>query len=176
LTLHIQDIYYPDMRLSEGVEWTVHCCVLLATVPDGTCLPGSRLAEFHGVPGPYLAKHLQALTRGGVLESVPGPRGGYRLAQPPADISVLAVVEAIDGPEPAFTCSEIRRRGPAGGLPAREYPRPCGIHALMNRADDVWRRELAATSIADLALEVARTASPRAAVRAAAWFQEVTRR
>lgn len=164
-----------DMRLSEGVEWTVHCCVLLATLPDGTCLPGPRLAEFHGVAGPYLAKHLQALTRAGVLESVPGPRGGYRLARRPADISVLDVVEVIDGSEPAFTCTEIRRRGPSGGLPAREYPRPCGVHVVMNRADAAWRRELAAVSIADLVDEVVRNVGPRAAVKAAAWFQEVLR-
>jgi Rrf2 family protein len=164
------------MRLSEGVEWTVHCCVLLAAVPGGHCLPGARLAEFHGVPGPYLAKHLQALTRAGVLESVSGPNGGYRLARAAADITVLDVVEAIDGPEPAFTCSEIRRRGPAGGLPAREYPKPCGIHALMDEADAAWRAPLAATSISDLALQVARTASPKSLVKGAAWFQDITRR
>src|SRR3981189_3266239 len=44
-----------------------------------------------------------------------GPRGGYRLARPPADISVLDVLEAIDGDEPAFQCLEIRRRGPTAG-------------------------------------------------------------
>jgi Rrf2 family protein len=161
------------MRLSEGVEWTVHCCTLLAVLPPDTCLTGARLAEFHGVPGPYLGKHLQALTRAGVLESVPGPKGGYRLARSAADLTVLDVVEAIDGSEPAFTCTEIRRRGPAGGLPAREYPKPCGIHALMDRADQAWRRELAAVSIADIAIGVAQSVTPKVAVKAAAWFQEV---
>jgi Rrf2 family protein len=150
--------------------------VLLSAVPDGECLSGARLAEFHGVPGPYLTKHLQALTRAGVLVSVPGPNGGYRLGRPPSEITVLDVVEAIDGPQPAFTCHEIRRRGPAGGLPARDYPKPCGIHALMDEADAAWRAPLAATSIADLALEVARTASPTALVKGAAWFQDIKRR
>lgn len=162
------------MRLANGVEWTLHCCTLLAVLPGGQCMSAGRLAEFHGVPGPYLTKHLQALTRAGVLESVPGPHGGYRLAHPPETITVLDVVEAVDGPESAFQCTEIRRRGPAGGLPAREYPKPCGIHALMDRADAAWREELAATTIADLALHVARTASPRAAVKAAAWYQQVS--
>ncbi len=114
---------YPGVRLSEGVEWTVHCCTLLATLPQGVCLPGARLAEFHGVPGPYLVKHLQALTRAGVLDSVPGPKGGFRLARPAGEITVAEVVEAIDGRRPAFTCTEIRRRGPAGGLPARAQSR-----------------------------------------------------
>jgi DNA-binding IscR family transcriptional regulator len=61
------------MRMSEGVEWTVHCCTVLAMLPAGECLSGARLAEYHAVPAPYLAKHLQALTRAGVLESVSGP-------------------------------------------------------------------------------------------------------
>lgn len=164
------------MRMSEGVEWTVHCCVLIGMLPDAHCLTGARLAEFHGVKGPYLAKHLQALTRAGVLESVPGPKGGYRLARPPTAISVLDVVEAIDGPEPAFTCTEIRRRGPAGGLPARSYPKPCAIHAVMDRADAAWRRQLAATTIAELAIAVTAAAAPKAAVKAVEWFQEISRR
>lgn len=162
------------MRLSEGVEWTVHCCTLLAALPPGTCLPAARLAEFHGVPGPYLTKHLQALTRAGVLESVPGPRGGYRLARSAGDLTVLDVVEAIDGSEPPFTCTEIRRRGPAGGLPARAYPKPCGIHALMDRADAAWRTELAGTTLADLTVHVMRNVPAGAAAKAAAWFQEIS--
>ncbi len=162
------------MRLSEGVEWTVHCCTLLAVIPEGECLPGSRLAEFHGVAGPYLAKHLQALTRAGILESVPGARGGFRLARPADEITVLDVVEAIDGDQPAFTCTEIRRRGPAGGLPARFYPKPCGIHALMDRADAAWRAELATTTIAQLAVHAAESSAPEAAMKAAQWFQEVS--
>ncbi|MBA2281540.1 MAG: Rrf2 family transcriptional regulator [Acidimicrobiia bacterium] len=162
------------MRLSEGVEWTVHCCTLLAAIPPDVCLPGSRLAEYHGVPGPYLTKHLQSLTRAGILESVSGPKGGFRLARPARDITMLDVVEAIDGPTPAFTCTEIRRRGPAGGLPARHYPTPCGIHVVMDRADAAWRAELAATSIHDLAVHVAGAISPQTAEKAAAWFQAVT--
>ena len=52
---------------------------------DGAgCGDATRLAEYHGVPAPYLAKHLQALSRAGIVESSPGPRGGYRLARPAA--------------------------------------------------------------------------------------------
>src|SRR3954468_23845749 len=101
------------MRMSAGVEWALHCGVLLAVLkPTGT-LPGRALAEFHGISESYLLKHLQALTKAGVFESIPGPTGGYRLARPPDQITVLEMVEAIEGPEPAFRCTEIRRRGPA---------------------------------------------------------------
>ena len=70
------------MRLSDGVEWGVHACTILAVLPPDRALPAAKLAEYHGVPAAYLAKHLQSLARAGVLETVKGPRGGYRLAAP----------------------------------------------------------------------------------------------
>ena len=154
------------MRLSEGVEWGLHCVTLAAVLPPGTALSATRLAEYHDVPTAYLAKHLQTLSRAGVLAAVPGPRGGYRLARPAAAITVLDVVEAIDGDEPAFRCSEIRRRGPAA-VAARDYRFPCGIHRAFTRADAAWRKELADTTIASLVIDVMQEA-PRAAVDTAA--------
>jgi Rrf2 family protein len=162
------------MRLSEGVEWGLHCAVLLAVMPADAALSTTRLAEFHGVPVAYLAKHLQAMSRAGILEAGTGPRGGYRLAPSPADISVLDVVEAVDGDDPAFRCLEIRRRGPAA-LPAREYRTMCGVHRVMVEADEAWRARLSHTSIADLAVGVARDASPKGVERFGRWLQEVTR-
>src|SRR3954452_11052888 len=82
------------MRLPDGVEWGVHVCTLLASLPEDAALPASKLAEYHGVPAAYLAKHLQALAAAGVLRTVKGAKGGYRLARPPQEISVLEVVEA----------------------------------------------------------------------------------
>jgi Rrf2 family protein len=105
---------------------------------------------------------------------VKGPRGGYRLSRPPAEITVLEVVEAIDGDEPAFRCTEIRRRGPSA-VAAREYRTPCGIHSTFTRADDAWRAELAATTIAELVVGVVEEA-PRVAVdKAARWITEAVR-
>ena len=160
------------VKLSERVEWGVHCVALLALLPPGTALPAGRLAEFHGVPTAYLAKHLQAMSRAGLLESVPGPRGGYRLARPAASISLLDVVEAIDGRAPAFRCTEIRQRGPSA-RPPREYRMQCAIHAAMNRADEAWRDELRSTSLADIVDAIARDASPKGIEQGIKWLTEV---
>jgi Rrf2 family protein len=160
------------MRLSEGVEWGLHCAVLLAVMPPETALPTSRLAEYHGVAVAYLAKHLQAMSRAGILAAGPGRGGGYRLARPPADVSVLDVVEAVDGDDPAFKCLEIRRRGPAA-VPGREYRTMCGIHRVMVEADAAWRAELGRTSVADLAAGVAKDASPKMIEKFGTWLQEV---
>jgi Rrf2 family protein len=161
-----------DMRMSEGVEWVIHSCTVLAALPDGEALPAARLAEFHGVPAAYLAKHLQAAAAAGIVTSIPGPRGGYRLARPPSEISLLAIALAVDGDDTAFRCSEIRQRGPAVGPPA-VYRKPCGIARAMWRAEDAWRAELAATTVGDLVLELLQTLPPSLLQAGAEWVQEV---
>lgn len=163
--------------MSEGVEWALHCCTVLATLPSDEALPAAKLAELHDVAPAYLAKHLQVTSAAGITESVPGPRGGYRLAKPPAEISVLDVVLAVDGVEKAFRCSEIRQQGPVVGPPS-SYRRPCGIARAMWRAEDAWRAELRNTSIADLVMELLATVPPSVLQAGAEWVQqvEITRR
>ena len=162
------------MQLGQGVEWALHCCTLLAVVPPEHTLPAGRLAEFHGVPPAYLAKHLQAMAQAGIVESTAGRKGGYRLARPADVITVLDVVDAIEGSEAAFRCSEIRRRGPAR-VAAAEYRQPCGIAVAMQRAENAYRAELARVTIADLLASTAETISPVAIRKTGDWFQEVLR-
>lgn len=162
------------MRLSEGIEWALHCCTVLVFLPDDESLPAARLAEFHGVPGSYLAKHLQALTRAGITTSTSGPKGGFRLARPASEVTVLDVVLAIDGDEPAFTCTEVRQNGPQAE-PAVDYEQlgSCGIAAAMWRAEDAWRRELAGVSIADLTKTLLDTVPSEQIAVSAVWVEGV---
>jgi Rrf2 family protein len=160
------------MRLGEGVEWAVHSCTVLALLPPGTALPASRLAEFHGVPPAYLAKHLQQLSAAGIVESTTGRKGGYRLARPPADVTILEIVEAVEGHERAFRCTEIRQRGPAA-VARSSYSPVCGIARVMHQAEAAWKRELRAHTLADVIEAMTRDVTPEAATRAVHWFQEV---
>ncbi|MBO0781115.1 MAG: Rrf2 family transcriptional regulator [Ktedonobacteraceae bacterium] len=137
------------MKLSEGVEWGLHCASVLAGLPPGATLPTRSLAELHGLSETYLSKHLQALTNARIIESVPGPRGGYRLMRSPEEITLLEIVEAIDGREPLFRCTEIRQRGPLARGP-QAYRRPCGIHVAMARAEQAWREALHSQTLADI--------------------------
>jgi Rrf2 family protein len=162
------------MKLSDGVEWGVHVCTVLAALPSGAALPAAKLAEYHGVPSAYLAKHLQALARAGVLETTKGPKGGYRLARRASEITLLDVVEAIDGDEPAFRCTEIRRRGPLA-MPAREYKHPCGIHAAFDRADEAWRAELRNTTVAEMFMGVLQDVPRPTLEKGARWIGEAVR-
>src|SRR3954466_11696343 len=101
-------------------------------------VPAARLAEFHDVWASYLAKQLQGLSRAGLVRSVQGQSGGYLLTRAASEITVLDVVEAVDGDGRTFVCTEVRQRGPpaagaagcaarrAGGArrPRRRAPRP----------------------------------------------------
>jgi Rrf2 family protein len=162
------------MRIGEGVEWALHACAVLAAVPEGKVLPAARLAEVLGVAAPYLAKHLQALSRAGIVESVPGKRGGYRLARPADRTSVLEVVLAVEGEEPAFVCTEIRQQGLVR-LPASTYVVPCGVARAMWAAEDAWRAELNRRTVADLVASAASGFTPEAVEQLLSWFQEVVR-
>jgi Rrf2 family protein len=156
------------MKLSDGVEWAVHCAVLLAGLEPSATLPGKALAEYHGVSESYLLKHLKALVAAGLLESVPGPRGGYRLARGAAEITLLDVVQAIDGTQPAFRCTEIRQRGPSAVEPCA-YRGPCVINKAMLNAEAAWRQALAQQTLAALAADIAVTADPRVMSRTETW-------
>ena len=137
--------------MSGGDEWALHCCVVLTAAPRP--VPAARLAELHQVSSTYLAKQLQALSRAGLVQSVQGKSGGYVLTRPPQEITMLDVVEAIEGDQLTFVCTEVRQRGPMA-CPPQECTAPCGIARAMSAADQAWRASLRAISIADLCRNV----------------------
>ncbi len=163
------------MKLSEGVEWGLHCVSVLAGLPAGATLPTRALAEFHGLSETYLSKHLQALTSAHIIESVPGPRGGYRLARLPEEITLLEVVEAIDGREPLFRCMEIRQRGPTASGP-EAYRTPCGIHVAMAQAEKAWREALRSQTVADIIQHYQKNVELKQRQRGEQWITARTRR
>lgn len=137
-------------RLGDGVEAALHCAAVLAELPEDKVLSGRDLATLHGLSESYLLKHMRALTAAGVTEAVPGPRGGFRLARAPGQISLLDVVEAVDGPGPAFVCREIRRKGDVTSNDPCAYRRDCFIKRRMMTAEEAWRASLRGQSLTDL--------------------------
>ena len=159
------------MKMSGGVEWALHCCVVL-TAATGP-VPAARLAELHDVSPSYLAKQMQALSRAGLVKSVQGKTGGYVLTRAAAEITVLDVVQAVDGAGPAFVCTEIRRRGPLGA-PPQDCTKPCSIARVMAAAEAAWRASIQSVSIADLVGSAERDNGPEALPRIGAWLNPAT--
>ncbi|WP_248583249.1 Rrf2 family transcriptional regulator [Nocardioides sp. InS609-2] len=157
------------MRISEGVEWAAHCAVVLAQLPDGLALNAGVLAEFHGVPKPYLAKSLQALSRAGIVASSQGRNGGYSLARPAGEVTLLDIVLAVDGGQAAFRCTEIRQRAPHPA-PRKCFRSSCAIAAGMWRAEQAWRDELATVRLDALASGVAEIVPDDVMAQNAGWL------
>jgi Rrf2 family protein len=163
------------MKLGDGIEQAIHCVAMLSGLSDGGVLSAAALAEFHGVSTSYLLKHLQALSGARVVETVPGPKGGYRLAKAPQNITLLDIVLAVEGAAPAFRCAEIRQRG-KNPLPGGYFTKPCGINAAMLKAERAYRAELAKVTIADMVAEVAASDDGAIAARGCAFLEINERR
>ena len=91
---------------STSVEYGLHCLLPLCA-PDVQA-SSQDLADFQGVSSAYVAKIFASLKRAGLVVALEGAGGGYRLARAAADISVLDVVQALQGDKPLFQCNEIR--------------------------------------------------------------------
>jgi len=138
-----------------GVEYALHCLLWLAGPLERP--PSSRdLADMQGISPAFLKKIFPKLEKAGIVEASGGIRGGYRLARPAETITVLDVVDAVEGPKSLFDCQEIRGRCALfeGKPPKWSTQGVCGIHAVMLRAENILREELARTSLASLAAGV----------------------
>jgi Rrf2 family protein len=152
------------VKLPVSTEWVLHCAATLAQLEPGATASAAQLAGYYDLPGPYLAKQLQALVRAGVLAGTTGPRGGFRLARPAADITLLEIVEAVGGGSPPYECREIRQRG-RGALPPEDCQDTCVLARKMADAHQAWRRSLAADTLADILATLPPTAAARTRAR-----------
>jgi Rrf2 family protein len=162
-------------HISVGVEYALHCLLFLVE-REGATRPASArdLAELQGVPAEFVAKLFTRLQKAGLVAAAEGARGGFRLARRADAISVLDVVEAIDGEKKLFDCREIRGRCALfdGRPPAWATRGVCSIHAVMLEAETRMRDVLAARSLADLAAQVASKAPAGYGRDIDAWLTE----
>ncbi|MBL6750274.1 MAG: Rrf2 family transcriptional regulator [Nevskia sp.] len=158
-------------HLGNGVEYGLHCLLWLAGA-QAAPVSSRDLADLQGVPAAFLAKIFPKLEKAGIVAASEGIRGGYRLARAPERVTVLDVVDAIEGEKPLFDCREIRGRCAVfgGKPPAWSTGGVCAIHAVMLRAEQGMRRELARTTLADLAKSVSAKAPAEFAVELQGWL------
>lgn len=143
------------MILKNQVEWALHCCTILAGIPEGRYVPTAILAEFHGVPKEYLSKAMQTLSQAGIVKTTLGPRGGYRLLKAPNEVTMLEIVEAVEGKKSTFKCQEIRKNNPCRDLNTKDKS-ICNIARVMYAADQAWRDHLRAVKLSDIVQSVAK--------------------
>jgi FeS assembly SUF system regulator len=114
-------------------------------LPAGQVQTAPGLAAASGIAEPTVAKVLKALGQAGLVESVRGAKGGYRLARPLAQVPLPEVIVAIDGPIALTACVD----GGLGG--ACEAESHCAIRGRWDPVNAALRQALAAISLADVA-------------------------
>ncbi len=86
------------MRISRTSMYAISAMIQLAELPPGIPFPCSQMAKTGEMPERFLLQILRILVNHGLLESTRGTEGGYSLARPASQISLLQILEAVDGP------------------------------------------------------------------------------
>jgi Rrf2 family protein len=86
------------MKLTRASSYALHAVAYMAAQKSDRPVASHKIAQERGIPERFLLKVLKPLVSARVLLSIKGPNGGYRLARPASDISMLEILEAVDGP------------------------------------------------------------------------------
>jgi Rrf2 family protein len=86
------------MKVSRASSYAIHALVYMATKKLNHPVASHHIARARGIPERFLVKVLKPLVSARVLQSVKGPNGGYWLAKGPTEITLLEILEAVDGP------------------------------------------------------------------------------
>lgn len=112
------------MLYSRPCEYAIRTMAYLARVGAGRRAQVQEIAASEGIPAPFLAKVLQQLSRGDLVESFKGPGGGFNLSRPAKEISLYEIFRVVDGIEDLDRC--------AVGLAECNDFAPCPLH-------DTWK-------------------------------------
>jgi Rrf2 family protein len=131
------------MKLTRASSYALHAVAFMAGQKKEQITASHLIAEKKGIPERFLLKVLKPLVSSQILLSVKGPHGGYRLARNPQDISMLEVIESVDGP--------IRGSAPLNRHEQTASPFNKKLDVICGQAADQVRKVLGKTRISDLA-------------------------
>ena len=133
------------MRLTRAGEYGVRCVLYLSGQEQGIVVPRREIAEAMEIPGQFLGKIAQQLARAGIIEIVQGPKGGFRLSVHPAQVSLLGVVEAVEGE--IFLNDCLMRPNACSRVNS------CAVHQVWQKARAQLRETLGSATFAKLVEE-----------------------
>ena len=137
------------MQITRQADYALRAMIYLTQIEPNQRAATSQIAEEQHIPPSFLAKIISQLSIAGLIHTSRGARGGVSLARSPEEISILEVVEAIDGPIALNECSQN-----PGACPFGE---DCPLRALWCETQETLVERLRTTSFAQfLSAEPAR--------------------
>lgn len=139
------------LRVTRLTDYATVVLTVLAAQPDAV-LSAADLAERAGLEAPTVSKVLKPLAQAGLVEGFRGAHGGYRLSRPAPDISLIEIVEAMEGPLAMTECSlDDSQCG---------ISHQCGVRTNWRRVNDVVADALRAVTLADMTRDTPPPTSP----------------
>lgn len=136
------------MVLNQATDYAFRAVFYLSRLPEGEVVEAQRIAEQEHIPMRFLLKIMPSLVKAGIMRSIRGVGGGYVLAKHPKEISLLDVVEAIEGPIRINKCLIEARYCNKQAAPA------CAIHQALGGIQQTLIQELKASSFDDLVQKI----------------------
>jgi FeS assembly SUF system regulator len=130
------------LRISKLTDYATVVLAALAERPDQLHTAAALAGRTH-IAAPTVSKLLKQLHRAGLLSSVRGLHGGYQLARSPAQITVAAILDALEGPVNLTDCS--------GGHGQCGIEHHCRVASVWQRLNLALRRALSDVTLAELA-------------------------
>ncbi|MEC0093931.1 Rrf2 family transcriptional regulator [Paenibacillus macquariensis] len=125
------------MKFTKATNYALHTMLMLVEASPIKPVGVQHLAESQGVSPTYLSKILTRLVKSGMIESVSGAYGGYRLSRKKDDITFLDIIHAIEGTASIFECDFV-------------HGDECLIQALMQEAEAKMESHLKNTKLVDM--------------------------
>lgn len=131
------------MRLTTKSEYGLLAAIELASVFGGGPVSAREIAQRRDIPPRFLEQLFVALRRAGIVSAVRGAHGGFQLTRDPSEVTVLEVVEALEGPLESSVCDAARAAGcTRSGV--------CAAAPLWSRATSALREVFESTTLSEL--------------------------
>lgn len=126
------------MKYSQATNYALHTVVYMIKNSDKQIMRVQELADSQNISTTYLSKILSRLVKEGIIVSVSGVKGGYRLSKDINSISFLDVIKVIEGNSSLFECNPF-------------HGEECSIYKIMLNAEKKMEKELENIKLIDLA-------------------------
>ncbi len=133
------------MQITRQADYALRAMYYLAKLEPGQRAATSQIADERTIPPSFLAKIISQLSIAGLIHTSRGARGGVSLAHPPEDITLLQVIEAIDGPIMLNECTLDASVCPFG--------EECPLHPIWCETQAELVKKLGTTTLAQLLLK-----------------------